>query len=188
MLLKEAEEFGKFVVIAGLKDVKITNVDMVFDKIRNKTEAHVQIFNAAKVAGWQHIYFATLNALKAFHDKSELTHGLATEAILYASGQRQIQRSFDMLGVMPKTRNVAVLIIASSENEVKTAFNIVSEILGGKPDDDVMRVTDEKYVTLKKLFEITDKEVEAKAETKNAEKEALTYLIIERGALLRISK
>lgn len=188
MLLRKVEEFGKFVVIAGLKDVKTVDVNVVFGEIRKKTRAHVQIFDASRVAGWQHIYFATINALKAFHDKLEMTHGPAIEAILYASGQRQIQKSFEMLGVTPKTRNAAVLIIADSENDAKTALNIVSGILDGKPDDDLMQVTSEKYAALKKLFGITDKEVESKAETRNMEKEALTYLIIERGALLRIAR
>lgn len=188
MLRKYLKEFGKFVIIAGFKDVKIDDVEAVFNQIRRETKIQVQIFDAKCVASWRHLYFAALNALKAFQDKLNISSSLAVETLLYASGQRQIQKAVDMLGVKLKTWDVAVLIIADSGDEAIETLNRVSKTVGGKFDDGVMEVTAEKYSSLKSLFGISDREIEAKMEEKNLEKEALTYLIIEQGALLSVIK
>lgn len=188
MLRKCLKEFGKFMIIAGLKDVKIDDAEAVLNQIRRETKIQVQIFDAKCVASWQHLYFAALNALKAFRDKLNISSSLAVEALLYASGQRQIQKAVDMLGVKLKTRNVAVLIIADSGDEARETLNRVSKTIGGEFDDSVMEVTAEKYPSLKSLFEISNHEIEAQTERKNLEKEALIYLIIEHGALLLVTK
>jgi len=188
VLRKYLKEFAKFVIIAGLKDVKIDDVEAVFNQIRRENKIQVQIFDASCVASWQHLYFAVLNALKAFQDKLNISSSLAVEALLYASGQRQIRKAVDMLGVKLRTRDVAVLIIADSGDEAIETLNMVSKTIGGKFDDGVIEVTAEKYSPLKSLFGISDREIEAKMEGKNMEKEALIYLIIEHGALLPATK
>lgn len=188
MLREYLKEFSKFLIIAGLKDVKIDDAKAVFSKVRRETKTQVQIFDANQVANQQHLYFATLNALKASQDKLNISSSLAVEVLLYASGQRQIQKSVDMLGVKPKTRDAAILIIADDEDEAEETLTKVSKTIGGKFDDSVMEVTAEKYSSLKSLFEISDCEIEAKTEGKKPEKEALIYLIIERGALLPVTK
>ena len=188
MLRKYLKEFDKFLIIAGLKDVKIDDAEALFTQIRRAPRIQIQIFDANCVASQQHLYFATLNALKAFQYKLNISSSLAVEALLYASGQRQIQKSVDMLGVKPKTHNATVLIITDNEDDAIETLNRVSKTLDGKFDDSVMEVTAEKYAYLKRLFGISDREIEAKTERKNTEKEALIYLIIERGALLPVTK
>jgi len=185
---KYLKEFGRFVIIAGLKDVKIEDVAGVFSQIRRETKIQIQIFDANCIASWRHLYFAALNALKAFQDKLNISSSPAIEALLYASGQRQIQKSVDMLGVKLTTHDVAVLIIADSGNEAIETLTKVSKTIGGKFDDSVMEITTRKYSSLKSLFGISDREIEAKTEGKNLEKEALVYLIIEHGALLPVTK
>lgn len=188
MLHRYIKEFSKFVIIAGLKGVKIDDVEALFSQIRRETRIQVQIFDANCVASQQHLYFAALNALKAFQDKLNISSSLAVEVLLYASGQRQIQKSVNMLGVKPKTQNAAVLIITDSKDDAIETLSSVSKTLDGKFDDGVMEVTADKYAYLKRLFGIADREIEAKTERKNTEKEALIYLIIEHGALLPVTK
>lgn len=188
MLLKYLKEFDKFLIIAGLKHVKIDDAKALFTQLRRAPKPQIQIFDANCVASQQHLFFAALNALKAFQDKLNISSSLAVEALLYASGQRQIQKSVDMLGIKPMTHNVAVLIIADSEDEAIETLNKISNTIDGKFDDSVIEVTAEKYASLKRLFRISNREIEAKTERKNSEKEALIYLIIERGALLTVKK
>lgn len=188
-MFKEIEEFSKHIILAGFKNVKISDVDSLFRRIRRVTKNPVQIFDAERIAGWRHLYFATLNALKAFRSESNISNQLAVEVLLYAAGERQIKKSMEILGVKPGTTKATVLIIAGAKDDAITTLNKVAKILGGKRDDSVMEIdTPQKYSSLKEMFRISDLEIEAKTEKKGLEKEALTDLIIERGALLTIER
>ena len=188
-MFEEIKEFNRWAVIAGFKNVKIDDVDSIFGRVRKETENPVQIFNADGIAGWRHIYFATLNALKAFHDKSNVSHSLAVETLLYASGDRQIKKSVEALGIKTTSHQLAVLIIAENKTDASETLNRISKIIGGKQDDDVLEIkTVGKYEFIKKLFNVSDDELEAKIERASLKKEALTDLIIERGAILAIGR
>lgn len=188
-MFKEIKEFNKWVVIAGFKNVKASDVGSVFSRIRKETKNPVQIFNADSIAGWRHIYFAALNALKAFHDNYNVSSNLAVETLLYASGNRQIKKSVEALGIKTTSRRLAVLIIADDRADAANTLSRVSKIIGGKQDDDVVEIkTVGKYASIKKLFNVSDDEIEAKIEKAGLEKEALTDLIVERGAILAIGR
>jgi tRNA threonylcarbamoyladenosine modification (KEOPS) complex Cgi121 subunit len=107
------------------------------------------------------------------------------ETMLYASGQRQIKKAIEMLGVKNSTSNIAVLLIDQNEDEIRTAENKVLEIINGKQDKSVLEIKgDTKAKRLRQLYDISDKEIEAlNVENKKFEN-VLTELIIERGALL----
>jgi len=182
---KELEGYGQFIAIAGFKNVKIGEVDPFFKLIKGKTgDACVQFFDAVLVAGWQHLYFAALNASNAFKNKSNISNSLAVETLLYASAQRQIKEAVRLLGLKPHGRQIAVLVLAESKQRVDSALEIVSRLVGGERDDSVLKLTHEKVEGVRKLFGITDVELEAKVEKKGLENKALTDLVIEHGALL----
>ncbi|HYB92603.1 MAG TPA: KEOPS complex subunit Cgi121 [archaeon] len=186
-MFKEIREFKKWLVIAGFKNVEVEDVDAVFSKIRKETKVSVQIFNSDSIAGWRHIYFATLNALKSFHDASNISSNLAVETLLYASGVRQIKRSVEALGIKTTSRRLAVLIIADNKADAAETLSIISKIVGGKQDDDVLEIkTADKYASIKKTFNISNYEIEAETEKAGLERKALTDLIIERGAILTV--
>ena len=63
-------------------------------------------------------------------------------------------------------------------------LRLVTKIIPGERDDNVLELTDKKIENIKKLFRISDLEFEAKLEKEGLEKEALTDLVIERMALL----
>jgi len=56
--------------------------------------------------------------------------------------------------------------------------------MSGERDDKVLELTDEKFEGIKRLFGVSDLEIEAKLRGKGLEKEALVNLIIEHVALL----
>jgi tRNA threonylcarbamoyladenosine modification (KEOPS) complex Cgi121 subunit len=173
------------ILIAGFRKIKVKDVKRFFQAINEKTDGTcIQFFDASLVAGWEHIYFAALNALNAFKSKLSISSSLAMETLLYASAQRQIKDAVNLMGIKPNTQKVAVLIWAKTPQQAKSALNVVSRLLSGKPDDSVVKLTDEKKTGLMEFFNISALELEAKMEHKGFGKQALSDLIIEHVALL----
>jgi tRNA threonylcarbamoyladenosine modification (KEOPS) complex Cgi121 subunit len=184
-MIEKLEDFDQYLVIAGFRNVKIDYADAFFKDIREKTRnACVQFFDATLIAGPEHLRFAALNSLNAFRNKLNLSNSLAMETLLYASAQNQISNAINLLGIKPNSRQVAVLIIAESQDKASWILDIISKLLPGKRDDSVIELSSKKVDGFKKLFRISDLELEAKTERKGAEKEALLDLVIEHMALL----
>ena len=125
-----------------------------------------------------------MNALKAFEHKKNISSSLAIETLLYASAQRQIRKAVDTLGVKQDSSQVAVLIIAENRQGIDDCLKAVSRLMLGERDDCVLELTDEKIWDIKKLFGVSDLEIEAKLRRKGLEREALVDLVIEHVALL----
>jgi len=183
-LIKKLEDFDRYVAAAGFRNVKIGDVNSFFSMVRSKVgDANFQFFDANLIAGWEHLYFAALNALNAFKNKINISKSVAVETLLYASAQRQIEKAVELIGIKPGSSQVAVLVVAETEQKADSTLNAVSELVMGERDDSALKLTDEKVKGIKELFGISDLELEAKLE-KGLEKEALIDLVIEHMALL----
>ena len=184
-MTKKLEDANKYVAIAGFRNVKIKDVNHFLECVRKEVnEAHVQFFDAKLIASQQHLYFAALNALRAFEKKLNISNNLAIEVLLYASAQRQIKKAMDMLGIKPHSSQVTVLILAEKKQAVDAALITVSRLMLGERDDNVLELTDEKFEGIKRLFGVSDLEIGAKLRREGLEKEALVDLVIEHVALL----
>jgi tRNA threonylcarbamoyladenosine modification (KEOPS) complex Cgi121 subunit len=185
-LIQKLEGFDKYIAIAGFRNVKIRNVDRFFVLVKEKVgNASVQFFDAKLIAGWQHLYFAALNAVNAFKNKLNISNNLAIEILLYASAQRQIREAVKLIGIQPNSREVAVVILANTRGEASSLLGAISTMLKGSiQDDKLLELTDDKVKAIRKLFGISDIELEAVTEKENKEKEALKELVIEHVALL----
>jgi len=183
-MLKSIEEFGKYVLIAGLKNIKIKDTEKFLKRFsRESLGVEIQFFDAHFVAGWQHIYFAVLNALTAFKNKRNISKSLAMETLLYASAQRQIKKALETLGIKPKTTELTLVIIDEKPETLKSALNMIIRVAKAKRDDKVLALTKEKIEGIRKIFEISDLELESVME-KGDLKMALSDIVIERMALL----
>ncbi len=177
--------YDGYIVVAGFKNVKIKDINGFLERVRREVrEANVQFFDAKLIAGQQHLHFAALNALKAFEKKSNISSSLAIEALLYASAQRQIRKALNTLGVKQDSSQVAVLIIAENRHGMDYCLKVLPKLIPGERDDAVLELTNEKIGDIKKLFGISDLEIEAKLRRKGLEREALADLVIEHVALL----
>ncbi|MEM3577870.1 MAG: KEOPS complex subunit Cgi121 [Candidatus Bathyarchaeia archaeon] len=183
-MLKHIEEFGKYVLIAGLKDVKIEDTEKFLKRFSKESlGVEIQFFDARFVAGWQHLYFAVLNALTAFKNKRSISKNLAMETILYASAQRQIKKALGKLGIKLGTTEVALVMVGDEPRTIKSALNTVVRVAKAKRNDEVLELTEEKIVGIREIFKISDLELEAVIE-KGDLKKALIDIVIERMALL----
>lgn len=179
------EGFNQHLTIAGFRDVKIEDVDKFFQTVRNKTgDVCVQFFDASLIAGREHLHFAALNALNAFKNKTNISSNLSLETLLYASAQRQIREAVKAIGIKLHTSVVAVLALSENCDQASAVLKTVSKLLEGRRDDSVIDLTDDKIPDLKRLFDISNSELEAKKNHPDAEKQALVDLVIEHMALL----
>lgn len=173
------------IITVGFRNVQIGDVNAFLEDFRKRNKnVPVQFFDAKHVAGPQHLYFAALNALKAFERKINISNNLAVELLLYASAQRQITKAVELLGLKQGSSEVAALIVADGNHEKECFLRLVAETVSGERDDSVLDLTAQKIDGIRELFQITDTEFEAKLEKQGLEKEALTDLVIERMALL----
>jgi KEOPS complex subunit Cgi121 len=178
------ESINKNITILGFSNVKIENPNKLLEKFREENKTPIQLFDARFVAGKQHLYFAAINALNAFEKKTNISNSLAVETLLYASGQRQINKAVKMLGIAQNTTEVAALIMPKNSQEKQKYIQIVTETIPGKRSDQVLKLKDTKINAIKKLFQISKQELEAKLKREGLEKEALIDIVIEHMALL----
>jgi hypothetical protein len=74
--------------------------------------------------------------------------------------------------------------MAGSQDKASRTLDIISKSLPGKRDDSVIKLSSKKINGFKKLFRISNLELDTKTEGKDSEKEALLDLVIEHMALL----
>lgn len=177
-------EFNKCVVITGYRNIIPNKVEAFLKSYRkqNTKDAEIQFFEADLIASEQHLYFAILNALQAFKNRTNISKSIAMETMLYASTQHQIQKAIDFIGITPKTKNLAVIIIAEQIDQIEKLLQELSTCVGSKVDQTTLRITNEKKERIVKAFKIDNKEIETLTESKL--KDAIENLIIERVALL----
>ncbi|UCE44436.1 MAG: hypothetical protein JSV57_02870 [Candidatus Bathyarchaeota archaeon] len=184
-MIRKLEGSGRYIAIAGFKNVQIKDVNDFLNLVRKKTaDVEIQIFNANLIASWKHLYFAALNALTAFESKLNISRSLAMETLLYASAQSQIDKAIDLLGSKSESPYIAVLVIAKTFKEADSALGTISRLVSGERDDCILELTYEKMEGVRRMFDISDLELESKLELKGLEKNVLVDLVIEHVALL----
>ena len=174
-----------YVAVTGARGVVVGNVDATLDEVRQLAgNTAFQLFDAEMVAGWRHLFHAAVNAIQAIQNGSAVSKSVDVETILYASCQDQISKAFTLMGLSPHVKNVGVLVISENPLEAERLAAEIAQHLGS-PDDEVLDVTPEKFERLKDLFEVGD---EALATVGSDTDEALTSLIVEKGALLPLRR
>jgi len=185
-MIEKIEACDRLVSITGRRNVSIRDVEEFLRLLKDEAKpCTVQLFDADCVAGAKHLFFAAVNAALAVEQKRNVSDSLSMETMLYASGQRQIRKALDMLGVKPNTSNVAVLLMNKDEKTISDVESKVSRRIDGIRDDEVLEIREKrKAQRLKRLFDISDLEVETLSNGAIAAEEAITQLIVERGTLL----
>ena len=184
-MLKRIEEFRTYVEITGFRNVKIGNPRAFLRMATRGRPANVeaQFFDAGKVASWQHLYFAALNALTAFNNRINISRTLGMETLLYAAGERQITKATEKMGIKSVTREVAVLAVGKDRKAVESANSKILRSIGGEQDDMVLELSGSKNDLIKRVFNIGETELETVMRKSDLEK-ALVDVVVERMALV----
>ncbi len=179
----------KFVGVTGFRNIKPFNIDKLLGKITrlgNEKNVTIQLFDSDLIATWEHLFFAALHGVKAFLYSRNISKSLAIESLIYASGQRQIKLAVKVLGLKPKTKNCALLLVGTSPENIESVAEEVYRYLGGKLDLSVLDIDELKFNRIKTTFDISDIEIETliSNNTWEDQKNALVKLILERLAFL----
>jgi tRNA threonylcarbamoyladenosine modification (KEOPS) complex Cgi121 subunit len=179
------KEYGKCVEITGFKNIAFAKAEAFLKANRKEINQAVelQFFDAELIASQEHLYFAALNALEAFQNKTNISKSLAMETMLFASAQRQILRAIQRCGIKPKTTTMAVVIISEKPIYLQTVLEAISICVGAEPDEQVLEMSKSKEKKITEVFQITDEELITVMKNGDREK-AVVNLVIERAALL----
>ena len=183
-------EGGKAVSVLGFRNVVVGDVNDFLKKAKTGVyPAAIQMMDATRIAGKTHLFFAFLNAQKSFNQGRAVSENLEMETLLYASGQHQINKAIKMLGVNPQTSDIASIIFAPNEKEIEEAEEKLGKLIPGVRDDSVLCVKGRSKVeALMKTFSVTELELKTIAESSASVEEALTWLIVEKVALLAVRR
>jgi len=171
--------------ITGYRNIAFAKAEEFLKDNRKeiKQTVDIQFFDPELIASQEHLYFAALNALQAFQNKTNISKSLAMETMLYASAQRQIQRAIQRSGIKPENSTMAVLIIGEKQTQIQFFLKAISDYVGMEPDEKVLEMSKAKEKKIIKTFQITEEEL--KTIMKNDDREAaVVNLVIERVALL----
>ncbi len=184
-MLHHFEEFHFFAEISGFRGIVFEQAEAYLKSNRKAAQSGVwiQFFNADLIATHQHLYFAVLNALTAFKNKTNLSKSLAMETILYASAQRQIQKAIGLLGIKPETSDLAVVVIGEKPEALEAMLEETAACLHAKADDSVLEIAPKKWEKIREAFEVTAPMLEVTAKQEKSDL-AVVDLVIERMALL----
>ncbi|MBN2599884.1 MAG: hypothetical protein JXA75_05020 [Candidatus Thermoplasmatota archaeon] len=149
----------------------------------NKERLVIQAFDAAMVYNTDHLVSATIHAKRAFEQGTNATNSLALEILLYAAGERQIQKAIRKIGVK-KGKHPLVFVLTdpiSEKNKRNLERTVIQRLL------QTFRLTRDDTVlkgdrTTLKRFGITDEELSTIPEEKQGE------LLLEKVALVDIIK
>lgn len=122
------------------------------------------------VCGKDHLISAASCAIKAFTSKRNACSNLTMETMLYASGERQISKAADKMGI--KSNNAVALVIFNENAE-----DILSK-LNLKQDDSILEPSEEKMMN----FGISENELHSVPESKKYD------LVLEHVAFASLKK
>ena len=100
------------VVIGAYGTIK--NVDSFVKRLLRFSKEEnlvIQAFDATVVYGKDHLISATIHAQRAFEQRTNATNSLALEILLYAAGERQIQKAIKKIGVKKGKQQIAFVFV-----------------------------------------------------------------------------
>ena len=185
-MIYEISEFDNYLLITTIEHAKVGRVEGFLESLRRKSQAtEVQVLRPDRVAGAEHLFFATMNALNAFKQKTNLSKGLPMEILLYASAQRQIKNAIEMLGLKENPGKFALVAVSSDRGKLENLLKAVLSLTKGKENETALdKWSEMKIEELKKLYGISERELAATTSTKTSIEKALKNSIIERMAIL----
>jgi KEOPS complex subunit Cgi121 len=158
--------------IAGFK-VNIIDFNEIMGKISKiNSDCVVQIMDANGIAGRKHVMHAAIHAVNAFQRNENIAKDLGLEICVRASAQRQISRALDVLGIKEGEMNICAVAVGCD----KRVMVKLGEFLGER-DDSVLE-PDESV--LKKIYNISDRELETIGSIGRILMEKTSLLILEK--------
>ncbi|TFG15553.1 hypothetical protein EU537_00605 [Candidatus Thorarchaeota archaeon] len=127
-----------------------------------------QFLNHQFIAGSDHLLSAAQNALNAWEGGYAVSRSLSVEIILFASGQRQISRALDTLGIEKLPENMLIVVVGIKKPDIEQYIgNLVATI--GEPQEPMFRISDRRIQQISDYFDVSRREILAISETESIE-------------------
>jgi KEOPS complex subunit Cgi121 len=143
----------------------------------------IQAFDARVIYGKDHLISATTHAKRAFEQGTNATNSLALEILLYAAGERQIQKAIKKIGVKKGKQQIAFILTDSlNQKRNRTLDKAVIQRLLKRFHLNIDETVLKGDRNTLKRFGITNQELSTIPEEKYGD------LILERVALVDVIK
>ncbi|WP_455279962.1 KEOPS complex subunit Cgi121 [[Eubacterium] cellulosolvens] len=188
-MIKSLDEYNQILLIEGLFSKKNIKYDELMQTLeRESPKVIIQLLDGNRVLGYDHILFAVLNALKSKKNKKMISEDLPMEILVYASAQRQINKSIQILGVRKNSHRIVLVALSKSEKKLYDLLELISKMQDLSFDNSLFNMWDgERMETIKTIFKISNSEFESLKREDYSDKKIFEELIIEKMALLSIS-
>lgn len=143
----------------------------LLERLRSVQGGEVLAMDADMVCGEEHARSAVEHALRAFDREANTCNDVLMEAMLFASGERQISKAREKMGVKAGTERVALVLFGPDPEEVMRAGGL-------ERDDGVLLPSREKALR----FGVPRKELDSVPEGMWGD------LVLERVAFVEILK
>jgi KEOPS complex subunit Cgi121 len=171
--------------IVGAKG-DIRDVDVFLKEILGFSKKYgvvIQVLNADLIYGENHLVSAVEHTQRAFERRRNSTNSFAMEILLYASGERQIHKGIEKIGVKEGKSNIAFVFVDKIENWAPGTISddTIEETLAAlnlTRDDEVLKGN----VDTLKRFGITQQELTTVPQDKQGD------LILEKVAMVDVIK
>ncbi len=141
------------------------------ERLRLLAEGSALALDADLVCGAEHLQSAVEHALRSFDQLINACNNITMECLLYASGERQISKAQEKMGLKPGSERVALVLFGLAVEDALGALDLVR-------DDSVLEASVEKALR----FGVERKEIEALGP------ERASDLVLERVAFVDILK
>lgn len=131
------------VTVMGLSSKKPLDLKQMLktvEKITKEYGMELQLVDASKVFGKEHLELATQKAIRAFEEKRNFGKTLAVEVLLYASGKRQISQAIKFMGLKEGIKELGAIVITDQNKKIPQNL---PKLLGLDKDDEVLAGSDE---------------------------------------------
>ncbi|MGB6679808.1 MAG: KEOPS complex subunit Cgi121 [Candidatus Bathyarchaeia archaeon] len=188
-MIKSLDEYDQILLIEGLfskKNIKYDDLMQILE--RKSSNVIIQLLDGDRVLGRDHIIFAVLNALKGKKNNKMISEDLPMEILVYASAQRQINKSIEILGVKKNSHRVVLVALSKSEKKLYDLLESISKMQDLSIDNSSFNMWNgEMAETIKIIFKISNSEFESVKRKNYSDKKIFEELIIEKMALLALS-
>lgn len=150
-------------------------------KSQSKGLLAVQLMDSSALLDEVHILSAVQNAVNAWKGNYMISRSLDVEIVLYASGQKQISRALQQVGISEATVSVAVVVLGVDKDTVRSTLLETMKSIGSPITTEFSPSLD-KVHRIMESFDISESEIRVFTESRKLEdlKEAVSRCIASR--------
>jgi KEOPS complex subunit Cgi121 len=145
--------------------------DRLLGQLQSLKHGRALVLDAGMICGREHLESAVEHAIRAFERDTNSANDIMMETMLYASGERQISKAREKMGLRVSSEGVALVLFGAHKDDVLL-------ITGLEEDESVLECNEDKLAR----FGIGARELEAAPPGKAKD------LVLERVAFVEILK